>query len=934
MLLIVAFLFTVSAPLHAQIKFEKDFNHAPGMSDFREWVEIDSKMYFSANDGLFGYELWEFDPATEEARRLTNIRRLGGSSNPENIVAYDGKVFFVAETDDQGVHLFNYNPQIAEVKNVSMSYGETFSPRSLAVYNGKLWFTAKLNGQVNLWNYDGLTNDFLEIPPPVLGHSTDFSPSFKYEYNNRLYFQAADQNGKFLLWSFGEQAGDFQREPTQFDNFFFLDIYEFAECDGELMLNMEVDFENKGWYHYDHDLDSCIYLTSYESGDEGVGECFQNNFWYIDNPVKRIIIYDPTTGQTSQFDDLVASPPGYPFSLKAVGENLYFLANSFFGFHTLSRYKPSINAVDLFSASPQVETKLLTLMEQGDYIYYFGQDGLQQEIFKYHTLIDELEMAADINQATAGGFAAGVRNSFNEYDGRIYFNVFDEIGDPYSVWSRGISTGDFSSLTEQLLDGEQPNIIGKAVELGGRLYFSRSDKNGEYRQLVSYKTGEDTLRWHLNIETAAGTFYRPFIGLTEYNGDLIFAAVKDYQYDYQLFRFNPDTETAELIPGTEQVAGVPSFVLDDKLYFRGSYANDLANYFFFSVDLITGTLIEIAEETDFFTTYHQLFQLGEKVAYVGRDANLPIPNIQVFDPVTGSKTTVLPNGYDNIAVNRVVDFQGKKWFFDRTEDDKLFSIDPTTLVCEVALDLVPFGLETSGEMVEYNDKLYFDGYSVETGLELFEYDPSTEEVQLVMDIYPGGGTSRPEDFAVIGDRLYFTATDGRRGWELWSLGDCFSVSLATIPNPPGQQDGQINIEIEGGSAPFTFAWNTGVTTQNLTNLSAGFYEATVTDATGCEATIFTILEDGFISNTTNVQSFLEINVYPNPASEIIQIKRTESIGKISASLFSFSGSKLWDQKLGMDVNTISISNFPNGIYFLVIRGEAEGVLVQKIIVQR
>ncbi|MFK8039696.1 MAG: T9SS type A sorting domain-containing protein, partial [Crocinitomicaceae bacterium] len=49
----------------------------------------------------------------------------------------------------------------------------------------------------------------------------------------------------------------------------------------------------------------------------------------------------------------------------------------------------------------------------------------------------------------------------------------------------------------------------------------------------------------------------------------------------------------------------------------------------------------------------------------------------------------------------------------------------------------------------------------------------------------------------------------------------------------GAADGEITLNIVGGTLPYTFAWDNGLTGQTITGLSAGTYSATVTDANGC-----------------------------------------------------------------------------------------------------
>ncbi len=67
------------------------------------------------------------------------------------------------------------------------------------------------------------------------------------------------------------------------------------------------------------------------------------------------------------------------------------------------------------------------------------------------------------------------------------------------------------------------------------------------------------------------------------------------------------------------------------------------------------------------------------------------------------------------------------------------------------------------------------------------------------------------------------------------------VSAQNNPNCNGSSDGAIAITVSGGTEPYTYAWNNGNTSPENSNLPAGIYSVTVSDANGCTGTLDSII---------------------------------------------------------------------------------------------
>lgn len=88
------------------------------------------------------------------------------------------------------------------------------------------------------------------------------------------------------------------------------------------------------------------------------------------------------------------------------------------------------------------------------------------------------------------------------------------------------------------------------------------------------------------------------------------------------------------------------------------------------------------------------------------------------------------------------------------------------------------------------------------------------------------------------NQYYLTVSDNNNCVvyeEFWisSPDPILTEITGTNVSSPGNNDGQIFLSVEGGVAPYSFAWSNGVITQNNPNVPAGTYYVTITDSNSC-----------------------------------------------------------------------------------------------------
>lgn len=185
------------------------------------WNDV---LYFAANDGTTGIEVWRSDGTADGTYLLKDINPTASGPNngsfPSYFTEFDGKLYFAAQEPSLGKNLWVTDGTEAGtqlLKDFSTTDFLAGFPSDMVECNGSLLFIAdggSANGGIELYRTNGTTAGTVRVKDIKPGASSALSTSVSAQnelklvkMGNKVYFSASGPEGKELWSSDGTEQG-------------------------------------------------------------------------------------------------------------------------------------------------------------------------------------------------------------------------------------------------------------------------------------------------------------------------------------------------------------------------------------------------------------------------------------------------------------------------------------------------------------------------------------------------------------------------------------------------------------------------------------------------------------------------------------------------------------------------------------------------------
>jgi ELWxxDGT repeat protein len=742
-------------------------------------TEVSGQLFFRANDGTTGTELWRVGPGGNAALVEDSVAGGGIASGtyesyPAWLTNFGGTLYFSAFQPEVGVELWRVSGSGDAVlvddttggdDGIGLSFAGSY-PEGLTASGGTLYFRAA-NALVGyeLWKINGaglaeLVEDALSGGGLNPGNFSSY-PNRLTDHQGILYFNATTANDGAELWRVNSSG-----------------VAEIVSRAGSVGIHDGALGSNP---EYLTSVGGVLYFSA-NDGSQGV------ELWRVAGSGLAELVEDNIPGDG--LAPLAAS--SFPRLLTRRGDSLFFSATN--------------------SAS-------------GTELWWIDGVGTAR-------LVGDGVMDGGINPGAADADPANL----SAVGGSLFFSADDGMHG-VELWQVGLSG--IASLVSATADpvglnGNSADAFPQPLAfVNGTLYFSAFDgRNGRELWRMSgngpAELVEDSLPGGGLRAGAAGSNPRDLLAV---GGTVYFTA--DTEAGVGIWRIQPSGQ-AELLTEKLATGGIPS----GSLGINSAGLTEAAGILYFiAEDAATGNelwritgggsveLVEINPGPGS-SDPGSLTNVGGVLYFVAREPAVgqelwkvgPLGNaLLVEDAAPGGG---LYPGSDSSSPQELIEVSGQLYFQanDGTNGRELWSVNSTGVAFMIEDAVGGNGIHPTfgsypSELTNVSGKLYFQADDGSNGLELWQVNTAgvaemIEDAVAGGGINPGSGRSNPRELTNIAGTLYFNANNALNGYELWRIGplgiaELVEDSLAGGGIRPGtESSGPSQLTELGGTAYF------------------------------------------------------------------------------------------------------------------------------------
>ncbi len=751
-------------------------------------------VYFAADNGINGRELWRTNGTEPGTFMVSDIRAGTSSSSPANLTKVNDTLFFTAYHPDSGIELWKSNGTdlgtglVRDIRGGSSSSVAT-SPANLTDVNGILYFTADdgMNGR-ELWRSNGTVEGTTRVSDIFEGSGSS-SPDNLTNVEGTLYFTADDgMNGRELWRSNGTVEGT-TRVSDIFEGSGSSSPDNLTNVEGTLYFTADDGMNGRELWRSNGTGPGTFMVTDFQASvflaPDDVTNVNGSLFFTVNSELWRT---DTTTLETSNVAVFTASgiSPYGPLNLFNFNGTLLFAGNTFGGNYSVSGYElwksdgtaaGTAVLTDIWSRTESAfPTSLFgQLTDVGDQLFFVATDGIGfTQLWKSGGSNNETALLIDFGPTNLGG---GGPHNLTNVNGTLFFSVAPAFGPVIGeeLWKSDGTAGG-TILVKDISDFS--SSPANLTNVNGTLFFTADDGVNGRELWKSDGTEAGTM---LVADIADGSASSSPADLTNVNGMLYFTAA-DGMNGRELWR-SDGTDAGTMLVADIAVGSASSFPtyltnVNGTVFFRAN--NGLTGFDLWKSDASTGAILvkdlntgnsttspfnlTNVNGTLFFAAYTSAtgFELWTSN---GTDEG----TFLVKETITGAGPQNVSSAPDNLTdVNGILFFTATNG--SNANGIELWKSDGTAAGTTLVADILAGTAGSEPQLLTTVDgTLFFTASTNSAGRELWKTDGTTDGTILVEDIRSGTSSSNPQSLTSLNDTLYFTADDGQHGRELWRL---------------------------------------------------------------------------------------------------------------------------------------------------------------------